>query len=671
MPDRRARNRIARRVLVFAPAVIVLVTGLLGYGSLRRATSTRDWVIHTRTVLDASVSLLNALLDAESAQRAYLLTRDTTFVPEYRAAAERSETMLARLRTLTRDNPRQQLRLDTLTRRSRERIALIDTTLAAANTGRLAQSVQTVIRGPSRPLMLDVRRLVDSVQAEEARLLVERERDERGATNATAAVIVLGSLVAALLAFVINQNFDRALRDRRVALTDAESANERLQAQALELEAQADAANSAALEAEQAMESAQDAMHAAEASERRAERLQTATEAFSGALSLREVANLIVDQAMAALGADSGLLASLDSAGTTLEYVAARNTGVVAIGSSIDIGEPTPLCDAVRTGKAVLLAGADETRERYPAIATVHAGEKVQAVGAFPMEYNGRVLGALLVRFRQPRRMSSLDVAFMSALSRIAAEAFERARLFDAEREARAAAEAANRAKAAFLASMSHELRTPLQAALGFAQLVRSGVYGQINVQQAEVLGRVERSQTHLALLIDDILDFARIEAGRVRVDAEPVAVGDVFAELAPLVEPQAQAKQIDLALVPPANGLRVRGDRHRLRQILVNLVGNAIKFTPHKGAVRVNTVVNAEHATIQVTDNGTGIPADRLQAIFEPFVQVDEGLTRTQTGVGLGLAISRDLARAMGGELSATSELGKGSIFSVVLRLA
>jgi signal transduction histidine kinase len=190
-------------------------------------------------------------------------------------------------------------------------------------------------------------------------------------------------------------------------------------------------------------------------------------------------------------------------------------------------------------------------------------------------------------------------------------------------------------------------------------------------VQQAEVLGRVERSQTHLALLIDDILDFARIEAGRVRVDAEPVAVGDVFAELAPLVEPQAQAKQIDLALVPPANGLRVRGDRHRLRQILVNLVGNAIKFTPHKGAVRVNTVVNAEHATIQVTDNGTGIPADRLQAIFEPFVQVDEGLTRTQTGVGLGLAISRDLARAMGGELSATSELGKGSIFSVVLRLA
>jgi signal transduction histidine kinase len=256
----------------------------------------------------------------------------------------------------------------------------------------------------------------------------------------------------------------------------------------------------------------------------------------------------------------------------------------------------------------------------------------------------------------------------MSAMSRIATETFERARLFDAERNARAAAEAANRAKATFLASMSHELRTPLNAALGFASLVRSGVYGAVNEQQSEVLSRVERSQTHLAHLIDDILDFARLEAGRVRVKLEPVRVLDVISDLAPLVEPQATAKKIELSLLPPQESLRVSADRQRLQQILVNLVGNAIKFTPELGTIRVGARAVDEKVVIQVQDTGVGIPADRLQSIFEPFVQVDAGLTRTVAGAGLGLAISRDLARAMGGDLTVESELGKGSTFSVTL---
>src|SRR5205085_3821428 len=135
---------------------------------------------------------------------------------------------------------------------------------------------------------------------------------------------------------------------------------------------------------------------------------------------------------------------------------------------------------------------------------------------------------SLLVRWKTPRALTPTDVSFMNALSRIAAESFDRARLFDAEREARTQAEGANRAKAAFLASMSHELRTPLQAALGFAQLVRSQVFGPINDEQSEALARVERSQTHLARLIDDILDFARLEAGRVRVLVEAVPVKEI-----------------------------------------------------------------------------------------------------------------------------------------------
>jgi signal transduction histidine kinase len=277
----------------------------------------------------------------------------------------------------------------------------------------------------------------------------------------------------------------------------------------------------------------------------------------------------------------------------------------------------------------------------------------------------------LVVRFRHPRSLGAVDRSFMNALSRIAAEAFDRARLFDAERDARAAAEAANRAKAAFLASMSHELRTPLQAALGFAQLMRSGLYGPVTNEQAEVLGRVERSQTHLARLIDDILDFARLEAGRVRISLGSVVVAEVFDDLAPILEPEAEAKRITLEVAAPPKQVAARADRHRLQQILINLVGNAIKFTPEGGRIMVDAFDDDARVLIRVADSGLGIPADRLQSIFEPFVQVDSELTRRASGAGLGLAISRDLARMMGGELTVQSEIGKGSMFSVSLPVA
>jgi signal transduction histidine kinase len=193
-------------------------------------------------------------------------------------------------------------------------------------------------------------------------------------------------------------------------------------------------------------------------------------------------------------------------------------------------------------------------------------------------------------------------------------------------------------------------------------------VYGPINEQQSEALGRVERSQMHLTRLIDDVLDFARLEAGRVSVTLAPVSVTEVITDLMSLVEPQATAKNIELFLLPPVGTLRVLADRHRLQQVLVNLVANAIKFTPERGIVRVGAVRLGDHVVMRVRDTGMGIPADRLDAIFEPFVQVDDGLTRSQTGAGLGLAISRDLARAMGGDLTVESEVGEGSSFSIIL---
>jgi signal transduction histidine kinase/CHASE3 domain sensor protein len=671
MPDRRRRNRFARRLAVFGPAGIVVLTGFLAYGALHRTIASRELVQHTHDVLDASNRVLTALLDAETSTRGYVITHDTSYLAPAADTRQRTERGLADLRALTADNRAQQLRVDTLADRAMRRLRAADSIVAIERLGRTDLSRDAVRHAAGPGLMGDARRLVANIQAEEERLLVARRVAEKRSMELTTIIVIAGAVIAALLALFVNRSFDRALRDRRRALEETEAANNRLQENAIELEQQAEAAMAAATEAEQATESAQEALAAAEESERRAERLQAATEALTGALGIGDVANLIVDQALHALRADSGGLAVLDHEKNELTFMARRNIDVSVVGDHIPLDAPYPMATAAREARPVMLSAPDAIAREFPAIVTQHRIDRIQALGAFPLQINGRVTGVLLVRFQRAQPLDGADRAFLGALSRIAAEAFERARLFEAERAARQAAEAANRAKAAFLASMSHELRTPLQAALGFAQLVRSGVYGAVNEQQAEVLGRVERSQTHLARLIDDILDFARLEAGRVRIEPVPVPLTEVISELAPLIEPQAAKKKIELTLLPPDERLVVMADRHRLQQVLVNIVGNAIKFTPENGMIRVGAVRDGASATIFVRDTGKGIPADRLQAIFEPFVQVEDALTRTNSGAGLGLAISRDLTRAMGGDLKVESELGVGSTFSIILPLA
>ncbi|MEP6491243.1 MAG: ATP-binding protein [bacterium] len=671
MPDGRAQSHLTRRLMVFGPALIVVASGVLALGALRAELTTRRLVIHTRDVLETSSSLLTTLIGAESAQRGFVITGDTAFLgPDY-PSRPRADRLIRDLRGLTRDNVLQQSRVDTIALLSGERLAHIDSSVIAMLAGQRQRAAGFVAPGPGRQLVADIRRVISELQSDEERLLHAREQAERSATRLTSVVILLATLVVALFALSVNRNYDRALLDRRAAATDAQAANTQLQEQAVELEAQANAANAAAHEAELARDNAHTALLSAEASERRAERLQVATEAFSGALSHTAVAQLIVEQALAALNADSGILAELEPATDLLRYVAVRNMTVSNLGGTISINLDLPLCTAARTCRPVLLSNPNAIREEFPAVVAAHMRDGVRAVAAFPLVSTGRVLGALLLRWKEERTLSPVDVSFASALSRIAAEAFVRARLFEAEREARAAAESSNRAKAAFLASMSHELRTPLQAALGFSQLMRTGMYGPINDQQAEILGRVERSQTHLARLIDDILDFARLEAGRVSVRIESVAVTEAISDLMSLVEPQAAAKGVNLLLLAPAESLRVQADRRRLQQVLINLVGNAIKFTPEGGTIRVSGLRLGDQVVLRVRDTGVGIPADRLDAIFEPFVQVDDGLTRSQTGAGLGLAISRDLTRAMGGDLAVESVVGGGSTFSVLLPLA
>lgn len=245
-------------------------------------------------------------------------------------------------------------------------------------------------------------------------------------------------------------------------------------------------------------------------------------------------------------------------------------------------------------------------------------------------------------------------------------EANERA-LNDARRVA--AAESANRTKSEFLTSMSHELRTPLNAIGGYAELLTMGLGGPVSTEQAEYLDRIRRSQQHLLGIINDILNFSRIEAGQVQYDIRPVPLGEVIEAVVPMVGPQTEAKGVSIEKSVVAS-LCVQADRGKLEQVLLNLLSNAAKFT-HHGTIHVSTFDQGDRAGLRVRDTGIGIPEDKLASIFEPFVQVGRSLTTPHEGTGLGLAISRDLTRAMGGELTVTSEMDKGTTFQVSLKKA
>jgi PAS domain S-box-containing protein len=240
-------------------------------------------------------------------------------------------------------------------------------------------------------------------------------------------------------------------------------------------------------------------------------------------------------------------------------------------------------------------------------------------------------------------------------------------------RRAKEAAEAANLAKSTFLGVMSHELRTPLNAILGYAQLMDMGLDGPVTTAQHHSLARITRAQEHLLSLIDDILQFGKLDAGQVRLETTDVSLAECCLRLDALLGPQIAAKRLRYScnLSGPAGlgtaMLFARADPHRLLQILVNLVTNAVKYTPDGGAVAVDVAADSSRVAVGVRDTGCGIPSSRLGDIFEPFVQV-LSVDRKRDGVGLGLAISRNLARAMGGDVTVASTVGEGSTFTLTL---
>jgi PAS domain S-box-containing protein len=231
-----------------------------------------------------------------------------------------------------------------------------------------------------------------------------------------------------------------------------------------------------------------------------------------------------------------------------------------------------------------------------------------------------------------------------------------------------AEADASNRAKSEFLASMSHELRTPLNAIGGYAELIEMGLGGAVSDQHREYLLRIRGSQQHLLRIINDLLNYGRIEAGKLTYEKQPVSLASVVETVTGMVQFQATFKGITLERGEYSADAIAIGDRVKIEQIVLNLLSNAMKFTPAGGRVEAGCRLTDDSVLVTVSDTGAGIPADSIEEIFEPFVQLGRSLSSGHEGSGLGLAISRDLARAMGGDVTVESTPGKGSVFTLTL---
>ena len=311
------------------------------------------------------------------------------------------------------------------------------------------------------------------------------------------------------------------------------------------------------------------------------------------------------------------------------------------------------------------------------------AGETLRGVNVRMRHKDGTIKHLLLnsnVRWRDGKflhtRCFSQDISALYAVSEEREQllAAERSARADAERarseaiEARIVAEQANRAKSEFLAVMSHELRTPLNAIGGYAELMELGIHGPVSDKQRESLDRIQRSQRMLLGLINQVLSYARVEMGNVRYELARIPLDETLRSVEALILPQIRTKGLTYEFSGCPSDLCVRADAEKLQQIVLNLLTNAVKFTNHGGRVFVYAAADGDSVRITIADTGIGIAPNKIDVIFDPFVQVDANYTRTRDGVGLGLAISRDFARGMGGDLTVASVEGEGSAFTLTL---
>lgn len=421
---------------------------------------------------------------------------------------------------------------------------------------------------------------------------------------------------------------------------------------------------------------------------RRLRALAALSGSLTDSLGPEEAADLVERQALSALGATSAVVVTLGAFPPPAAKNAAPATGraatrlhvvhviglpaeVKAALDELPLDAPVPLAEVARTGEPVFL---DSTAEllRYPEWGAAMVKVGAQAAAIVPVWANGELRGVLGLAWAAPRVFDEDECAFVLTLGVMCAQSIMRAHLKQAEREARESAELANHSKTHFLATLSHELRTPMNAVLGYTDLIADEICGPVNPLQKDHLGRVRASGKHLLGLIEELLGFARVEAGEDIVRPERVRLSDVIEQSLVLVRPIATKKGVRIRVEGLAEDIELNTDPHKLRQILINVIANAVKFTEAGDVVLILRVDGVETDVIvhfEVTDTGRGIEAADHERVFAAFWQKDASTTRTTGGTGLGLSVARQLAQLLGGDVVlAKSAPGVGSTFTIWL---
>ncbi|MBD2410448.1 hypothetical protein FACHB389_26555 [Nostoc calcicola FACHB-389] len=484
------------------------------------------------------------------------------------------------------------------------------------------------------------------------------------------------------------------------AMSLVSSANHRYDSQSLMLAEELARRAAIAVDNARLYTETQQSQQTAERAASRTARLQAITAALSESLTPAQVAEVIVEQGMAALGASSALVALLINNGTELEILRAVGYQQEAIDSwrRFSINTAAPLAEAVRTKQPVWQESTTTRAVRYSHLAQEYARYNYGAWISIPLIIEGRAIGGMSVAFAENHHLNQDDRAFMLALAQQCAQAMERARLYEAEQTARAAAENANRIKDEFLAVLSHELRSPLNPILGWAKLLQTRKLDRKTIPHA--LKTIERNAQLQAQLIEDLLDISRILQGKLSLNILPVDLTSVISAAMETVRLSAEAKSIEMHISMEPNLGQVLGDSGRLQQVIWNLLSNAVKFTPEAGRVdiRLEAVGSGgageqgagsrgedllpytlppaplpllPYAQITVSDTGKGIDPNFLPYVFEYFRQENSSTTRKFGGLGLGLAIVRHLVELHGGTVEVESQgENRGATFTVRLPL-
>ena len=706
-------NRLVLGGFAIATAILVFV-GWQSYRNTARFAEASEWRKHTYDVLRNLDETLARLVDAETGQRGYLLTGDEAYLEPYRAAIKNIDQMSGNLKSLTSDNPNQQKRIQVLEQLVENKLAELQRTIDLRRNEGLAAANRVVLKGSGKQWMDQIRAVVAKMTSEEESLLKLRTQRTNESVVRSVRTILAGTLVSISLLVLCFGLLQRELSERKKA-QEALAKSEKWFSTTLSSIGDAVIATD--------MDGTVTFMNSV------AQSLTGWTQAEASGKSMDLVFDIVnkksrrpvenpvkkVFRKRKIVGlADHTLLLSKDGREFDIEDSAApiltdtgEGFGVVLVFR--DITEQKQAQEALKASEQRLNLALDAAQlgiweldlvndKAYRNLkhdqifgyeslqpdwgqeiflthvvpedreAVKKSFEKAFATGNFSMEC--RIIWAdksnhwISAEGRVFRNDRGDPVRMMGAV----ADVTERKRAQEAIMRAKEEAERASKFKDQFLSTMSHELRTPLNAILGFSELLTDERYGQMNERQSRYINHIHTSGKHLLKLISDILDLSKIEAGRMELTPEDVAVASAYAEVLSALQPLADKKsQALLQQVEP--NLYVRADATRFKQILMNLIGNAIKFTTEGGRIELIARQVGGQVRLEVRDNGPGIPPEEQQRIFEAFFRLAQTGNATE-GTGLGLAITARLVELHGSKLEIESKPGDGTCFYFSLPL-